>query len=193
VTLIPLVPAALCCHDGLYETQFLPYRRQQPEDEPKVPKQFDEQPDLTLVADWLGTHGLTTERFSQRETQTGKTPDFRVKRGDHLLAYCEVKSPNDPWLDEQLEHAPAFTLVGGPRRDSTFNRLARLINKAAEQFTAVNQDRSALNVLAYVNHVDASGFHDLQEVLTGHIRAADGMLIQRCCISRTALSALRNR
>jgi hypothetical protein len=141
----------------------------------KVPKQYDEGPDLALVATWLGTHGLITERFSQQETKTGKTPDFRVKRGNSLVAYCEVKSPNDPWLDEQLEGAPPFAVVGGGRQDPTFNRLARLINKAGEQFTAVNRDRSALNILAYVNHAERSGFRDLQEVLTGHFHAADGM------------------
>jgi hypothetical protein len=140
-----------------------------------VPKQFDEQPDLKLVADWLGSHGLITERYSRHETQTGKTPDFRVKRNNELIAYCEVKSPNDPWLDEQLAGAPPFTLVGGARPDPTFNRLARLINKAKEQFTTVNQDRAALNILAYVNHDEHSGLHDLQEVLTGHFQAVDGM------------------
>jgi len=56
--------------------------------------------------------------------QVGKTPDFRVVRGGELVAYCEVKSPNDPWLDEKLEEVPAFTIVGGARSDPTFNRLA---------------------------------------------------------------------
>jgi hypothetical protein len=140
-----------------------------------VPKQFDEQADLDLVAGWLDTHGLATERFAQHETQTGKSPDFRVKRGKELVAYCEVKSPNDPWLDKQLEGAPAFTRVGGDRPDPTFNRLGRQINQAGEQFTAVNRDRAAVNILAYVNHAEHSGLHDLLEVLTGHFHAADGM------------------
>jgi hypothetical protein len=138
-------------------------------------KQFDEEADLDLVVGWLGSLGLITKRFSQHETQTGKTPDFRVMRGNELAAYCEVKSPNDPWLSEQLAGAPPFTLVGGVRPDPTFNRLARLINKAGEQFTAVNRDRAALNILAYVNHAEHSGLHDLQEVLTGHSPAAAGM------------------
>jgi hypothetical protein len=139
-----------------------------------VPRQFDEQPDLARVSSWLDECGLTAARFPQHETKLGKTPDFRVLRGNELVAYCEVKSPNDPWLDEQLEAAPPLTIVGGARSDPTFNRLARLVNKAERQFAAVNPDRKALNILAYVNHDEHSDLDDLQEVLTGHFHAADG-------------------
>lgn len=139
-----------------------------------MPKQFDEQPDLACVSAWLGERGLMATRFRKQESQLGKTPNFRVLRGDELVAYCEVKSPNDPWLDEQLEAAAPLTIVGGARPDPTFNRLARLVNKAERQFAAVNSNREALNILAYVNHDEHSDIHDLQEVLTGHFHAADG-------------------
>jgi len=36
-------------------------------------RQFNEQPDLDLVSGFLGERGLVTERFSQIETQSGKT------------------------------------------------------------------------------------------------------------------------
>ena len=85
---------------------------------------IDESADLALVSAWLEQCGLTATRFTQAEMQVGKTPDFRVVRGGELVAYCEVKSPNDPWLDEKLEEVPAFTIVGGARSDPTFNRLA---------------------------------------------------------------------
>jgi hypothetical protein len=112
-----------------------------------MPKKYDEQPDLNLLAAWLAKpeRGLSTARFTDRETKTGKTPDFRMLRGKDLVAFCEVKSPNDPWLDEQLEGASALTIVGGCRNDPTFNRLARLVNKADRQFAAVNPNREALN------------------------------------------------
>jgi hypothetical protein len=135
---------------------------------------IDEQPDLDLVAAYLADRKLSAERFAHVETQTGKTPDFRVTQDGALVAFCEVKSPNDPWLDMLLDNASPLTIVGGGRDDPTFNRIARLLMKAAEQFHAVNSNRGALNILAYVNHDDKSGYHDLVETLTGYFHAADG-------------------
>jgi len=137
-------------------------------------KTYDEQPDLDLVSAYLADRGLSTERFSQTETQAGKTPDFRVRQAGKVLAYCEVKSPNDPWLDDLLEDAPPLTIVGGARPDPTFNRLSRLLSKADAQFTAVNPAREEFNILAYVNHDNVSSYNDLRETLTGYFYANDG-------------------
>lgn len=134
----------------------------------------DEQPDLDLVESYLTSKGLLASRFALAETQRGKTPDFRVMRGNELVAYCEVKSPNDPWLDTLLGEAPPGTIVGGLRDDPTFNRLARLLMKAAEQFEAFNPQRTAFNILAYVNHDDACSFADLRETVTGYFHAEGG-------------------
>jgi hypothetical protein len=106
--------------------------------------------------------------------QGGKTPDFRVRQNGILVAYCEVKAPNDPWLDDLLDDAPDLTLVGGLRPDPIPNRLARLLTKADAQFAAVNSDRALLNILAYVNHDDASHYQDLVETVTGYFHAEDG-------------------
>jgi hypothetical protein len=135
---------------------------------------YNEQLDLDLVANYFSNLGLSAERFSHAETQTGKTPDFRIRQGGILVAYCEVKAPNDPWLDELLDNAPPLTCVGGARSDPIFNRLARLLNKADAQFAAVNSARDALNILAYVNHDDASNRNDLVEILTGYFHADGG-------------------
>jgi hypothetical protein len=131
--------------------------------------------DLKLVEELIfaGT-GLTLERFERAETLAGRTPDFRVRRGCALVAYCEVKSPRDDWLHEQLDKAAAFEIVGGARSDPTFNRIARHVAKAATQFDAVNADRAIPNILIFVNHADASGFADLRETLTGTFFAASG-------------------
>jgi hypothetical protein len=91
-----------------------------------------------------------------------------------FAGFCEVKSPRDDWLDEQLEQAPPMTLVGGARRDPTFNRIARNVEKAVRQFDAVNPDHDVPNVLVLVNHDDNSGFADLHETLTGQFRADNG-------------------
>lgn len=134
----------------------------------------DEDPDLELVSEYLAKRGLRAVHFTKEERRAGKTPDFRVMRGGELVAYCEVKSPRDDWLDEQLDRAESFQLVGGARNDPTFNRIAALVHKAVGQLDAVNPDRSKPNILALVNHDRQSRFRDLEETLTGMLRLADG-------------------
>lgn len=137
-------------------------------------KTYNEQADLGLVSAYLADRGLHAERFPHPQTQAGKTPDFRVRQDGTLRAYCEVKSPTDPWLDDPLDGAPPLTLVGGARPDPIFNRLSRLLMKADARLAAVNPTSEELNILAYVNHDDASSYKDLREILTGYFRAADG-------------------
>jgi hypothetical protein len=74
----------------------------------------------------------------------------------------------------QLDEAPAGQIVGGPRKDPTFNRIARHVEKAATQFDAVNPIRTVPNILIFVNHDKASNFPDLRETLTGHFHAEGG-------------------
>jgi hypothetical protein len=135
----------------------------------------NEDPDLKLVEELLfAPRHLVLQRFSRTETLTGRTPDFRVFRTGELVAFCEVKSPRDDWLDDQLDDAPPLQLVGGLRPDPTFNRIARHIEKAASQFESVNSARSLPNILVFVNHDRASSFNDLRETLTGMFHSADG-------------------
>ena len=141
----------------------------------KMPTPYDEHADLDLVAAYLAARGLSAERFSKEEILIGKTPDFRVRKGGAIVAYCEVKAPqDDPWLDDLLRNAPPDTIVGGARPDPTFKRLTRHLKKSALQFAAVNPGRTELNVLAYVNHEDGSRYADLREVLTGYFHASNG-------------------
>jgi hypothetical protein len=139
---------------------------------------IDESKDLDLVERLLfKPHGLTVTPFAQAELLTGRTPDFKVFRAGYQVAYCEVKSPRDDWLDDQLDAAPPGTIVGGGRHDPTFNRLARHIQKAATQFEAVDPKRQFPAILAFVNHDEHSGFADLMEVLTGYFQTDKGSAI----------------
>ena len=135
----------------------------------------NEEPDLDLTEELLfAGQNLQLERFDRAETVAGRTPDFRVRRDGALVAYCEVKSPRDDFLEEQLDRAEQGRIVGGVRSDPTFNRIARHVLKAATQFEAVNVERLVPNILVFVNHADANGIADLQETLTGMFHTADG-------------------
>ena len=94
--------------------------------------------------------------------------------GPRLFAYCEVKSPRDEWLDNQLDGASPGEIVGGCRKDPTFNRLSKMIESAIKQFDAVNPDRSVPNILVFLNHDDGSHAGDMFETLTGRFLADDG-------------------
>jgi len=135
----------------------------------------NEEHDLELVRTLVFVpFGLTLERFAHAEIARGRTPDFRVLLDKKIVAYCEVKSPRDDWLDEQIDVARPDQIVGGLRNDPTFNRLARHIEKAASQFSAVNSDHLIPNILVFVNHDENSDYSDLRETLTGNFFAEDG-------------------
>jgi hypothetical protein len=101
----------------------------------EMPTLYDDRPDLNLVAAYLAAHGLSAERFSKEELTPGKkNPDFRIRKRGAIVAYCEVKAPQDDhWL--------------GVRPDPTINRLVRFLEKATVQFNAVNPSRTELNIL----------------------------------------------
>jgi hypothetical protein len=130
-----------------------------------------EEADLNLVRSYL--RELGADAIKLPETQA-RMPDFKVMKTGEIVAFCEVKSPNDPWLDDLVGSGHIGGIVGGARSDPVFNRLSRHVSTAARQFRAVNSDRAKFNVLAFVNHDSASHFGDLLETLTGHFHADDG-------------------
>jgi hypothetical protein len=135
----------------------------------------NEEEDLRLVKELIfAPHELELQKFTRAELLTGRTPDFRVILKGSLVAFCEVKSPRDDWLDNQLDQAQPGQIVGGVRADPVFNRIARHIEKAVTQFEAVNNRRLYPNILVFVNHDDASGYADLIETLTGVFQASTG-------------------
>jgi hypothetical protein len=131
--------------------------------------------DEERVKGYLEGKGFKAECFSKAETRAGKTPDFRISRNGEFLFYCEVKSsPEDRWLDEQLDEVAPGELAGGARNDPIFNRLTADVHEAVKQFDAVNKDQKHPNVLVLVNHEDMCGFNDLLGILTGNFYANDG-------------------
>jgi hypothetical protein len=155
----------------------------------------DETPDLRLVEQLIfAPPGLELHRFTHAETVARRTPDFRVFCSGNLVAFCEVKSPRDDWLDNQLDAAPEGQIVGGLRDDPTFNRIARHVEKAATQFDAVNKSRQIPNVLIFVNHDPASHFGDLRETVTGMFHAEGGeRFVTMANISEGRIAAAKQR
>lgn len=135
-------------------------------------KELSEYEDQQLVDSLVFCpNGLTLSKIAGG---AGHTPDFRVYYEAKLVAYCELKSPRDEWIDQQFEAVQPASIVGGHRNDPTFNRIRRLTRKAADQFRAVNMDRTVPSALVFVNHDEAAAFGDMLETFTGLFYASDG-------------------
>jgi hypothetical protein len=135
----------------------------------------NENADLILVRKLLfQDNGLELKKFSRPEMMKGRTPDYRVLHNGKLVAFCEVKSPRDDWLDIRINSAKEGQIVGGMRDDPIFNRIARHIVKASSQFNSVNKNRDFPNILVFVNHDKISNFSDLYETVTGDFVSEKG-------------------
>lgn len=136
-------------------------------------KQYpSEHDDLRLAEKLVFTpKGLELKNISRGASHSA---DFQVLQNGVLVAYCELKSPRDEWLDKLLDLAKRCQIVGGDREDPVFKKIRKHVNKASKQFEAVNPTRSIPNVLIFVNHDDESDFGDLRETFTGLFHAADG-------------------
>jgi|SRR5580700_5557426 hypothetical protein len=135
----------------------------------------DEAPDIGLADELIfRPRGLSLQAYTHEELVRGKTPDRRVLQGGNLVAYMEIKSPRDDWMDEKLEQAAPGEMVGGLREDPVFKRIRRHVRDAAEQFEAVNPVREHPNILVLVNHGTMNDYRDLREAVTGEFYAEGG-------------------
>jgi hypothetical protein len=111
--------------------------------------------DLDLAAKFFTRRGLEARRFTAREMRNRKTPDFRLFRDGIHVGFCEVKSPRDERLDDAFDNAlnsgAPIVWAGFCGRDPAFNRISGLIQKAVQQFDAVNAGRTLPNILVFVN------------------------------------------
>jgi hypothetical protein len=106
---------------------------------------------------------------------TTKTTDFRILKGGDVVAFCEVKSPQDVFV-ERVENAIRLVppgQVGGIIEHGASSRqyrcMERAATKAAEQFNAANPSRQAPNILMIVNHDTVSYESDFVEAVTGYV------------------------
>lgn len=121
----------------------------------------DERADIALARRVLfDLHHLRLEPVKKRRDEKG--PDFKIMRGQELVAYCEVKSPRDDWILEPSKNEnPAI------RKDPFYRNLAKQIETAVMQFEAVNPGHAVPNVLVFVNHALDKDRRDLRMVFEG--------------------------
>jgi large subunit ribosomal protein L30 len=121
----------------------------------------DEAADAALMKRVLfDLHGLTLERVTKRKDEKG--PDFKIKKGQDFVGFCELKSPRDDWMLEPVQgDNPEM------RQDPFYRNLANHIETAMMQFDAVNPDHAVPNVLVIVNHALDKDRRDLRMVFEG--------------------------
>jgi len=131
-----------------------------------------EDADQEIVITFFETRQLKAERFSAHEIGVGKTPDFKIKNAAGIVAYCEMKSPQDIFnerLEETIKKADGKIagIIESGTKSRQYRCIERAAKKAAIQFDAVNAPHSVPNILAIVNHDRYTKCHDFEEVLTG--------------------------
>jgi hypothetical protein len=130
----------------------------------------DEWTDLLLVQEFFAARRLTAERIPETTT---KTPDLRILRDAELVGYCEVKSPQDVFIErveDAIREGKGGVIEVGYGNDYRQARcIARAAKKAAAQFEAANPDHAVPNILMIVNHDTVSLYDDFSQAITGEI------------------------
>jgi hypothetical protein len=134
---------------------------QQPEDD-----------DLLIVERFFSLKELVAERIPKT---VSKTPDFTIKRGAEVVAFCEVKSPQDVFqerLRSAILQAPEGQFGGvcetGPI-SRPYRCMERAAKKAVAQFNSGNPLHAYPNILLIVNHDTLARRADFVEAVTGYI------------------------
>ena len=130
--------------------------------------QDHEELDFLPVQEFFATRELKAERIPKTTT---KTPDFQIVRDGSIVAYCEVKSPQDVFpervSDAIRQGKRGIINIGYDDRQGRC--IARAAKKAAPQFIAVNQAHLVPNILLMVNHDTTARMADFVEAVTGFI------------------------
>jgi len=105
--------------------------------------------DENTVRDFLKEHSLIAEKFSKKEKNQSRTPDFRVFKKNELVFCCEVKSIEQDSFDELVLKHGFYSRAGKNPIDDI---ISKKIHEAYRQFSAVNKGCNLPNVLVFVNH-----------------------------------------
>lgn len=134
---------------------------------PKAPPAvvvYDEAADAALLIRLLfSPRNITAEPYTVGENNQGKKPDYKLKIGDKLCGFCELKSPKDDYILEN----PAPGDLAIRKNLPYYRKLAGHVRKASKQFHAVNADRAMPNILAFVCHAPDIERKDLRAAIAG--------------------------
>ena len=125
-----------------------------------------EEPDLVFVERFFVDRRSLAVRIAKT---TEKTPDFKILRGSTVVAFCEVKSPQDVFqerLNKAICAAPqgqGGRLVERGTVSRQYRCMERAATKAAAQFNAVNPLHAQPNILMFVNQDATSHQGDFEE------------------------------
>jgi hypothetical protein len=131
--------------------------------------QQHEDNDHLVVKRFFGLKDLIAERIAETDS---KTPDFKIKQGAKVVAFCEVKSPQNIFAERATDAIAAGkggVIERGYGNDYRQGRcIARAAAKAAEQFKAANPDHDVPNILILVNHDEYTVVEDFEQTMTGY-------------------------
>jgi hypothetical protein len=130
--------------------------------------QQHEHDDHLIVQRFFSLKGLIAERILET---TSKTPDFRIRRDGEVVAFCEVKSPQDIFterVNNAINAGKGGVVEIGYGNDYRQARcIERAAQKAVAQFQAMNSAHSVPNILTVVNHDQHADVEDFVQSLTG--------------------------
>jgi hypothetical protein len=130
--------------------------------------QQQEDADHLIVQDFFFLKGLIAERIPEAVI---KTPDFEIRKDAEVVAFCEVKSPQDIFterINNAITSGQSGVIETGYGNDYRQARcIERAAQKAAPQFDAANPAHSVPNILMVVNHDAHADVEDFVQALTG--------------------------
>jgi hypothetical protein len=130
-----------------------------------LPRPVNEEADEAMMRELIFKgRDVEVERLPDGKS---KSPDFKLIKEGSLKAYCELKSPRDDWVFAVPNDLKPGEIRQEVRENSAARSLARVINKAAVQFDAVNPDRARPNILVIVSHARLRGPTDLHLAIAG--------------------------
>jgi hypothetical protein len=133
--------------------------------------QQDEDADHRIVQHFFALRGLLAEAIRKA---VRKTPDFKISRDAQLVAFCEVKSPQDIFterVNSAITSGHAGVIETGYGNDYRQARcIERAARKAASQFAVANSTHSVPNILMVVNHDAHADDEDFVQTLTGTLQ-----------------------
>ena len=131
--------------------------------------QQQEDADHLIAQHFFRLKGLIAERIPETVI---KTPDFKIRRDVEVVAFCEVKSPQNIFEERVNNVITAgrgeIIEIGYGNNYRQGRCIGRTAMKAAPQFEAANPNHAVPNILILINHDEYAVVEDFEQTLTGY-------------------------